>query len=119
MRERFQREARSAAVLNHTNICTIHGVEDFAGQPLIVMELVEGETLAARLVSGALPLDQALALGVQIADAVAEAHRKGIVHRDLKPGNIMLTKSGAKVLDFGLAKLAEQEGAPASTQTDR
>jgi len=111
MLQRFEREARAASALNHPHICTIHGLEDFAGQPAIVMELVEGDTLAARLERGALPLDEALALAIQIAGALAEAHRKGVVHRDLKPANIMLTRSGAKVLDFGLAKM-ERAAAP-------
>jgi serine/threonine protein kinase len=102
---RFEREARAAAVLNHPHICTVHGFEQIDGQPAIVMELVEGETLEHRLACGPLPQAKALSLSIQIADALAEAHRKGIVHRDLKPGNIMLTKSGAKVLDFGLAKM--------------
>jgi DNA-binding winged helix-turn-helix (wHTH) protein/tetratricopeptide (TPR) repeat protein len=118
MRERFRREARAASALNHPHICTIHGVEDFAGQPMIVTELVEGETLAARLARGALPHGEALALGIQIAGALGEAHRKGIVHRDLKPANLMLTKSGAKVLDFGLAKLTERvSGEDEATRT--
>ncbi len=102
---RFEREARAASALNHPHICTVHGLEDFGGQPVIVMELVEGETLAARLAKGPLPLDQSLALATRVARALAEAHRRGIVHRDLKPANIMLTKSGDKVLDFGLAKM--------------
>ncbi|MGO9262570.1 MAG: protein kinase domain-containing protein [Bryobacteraceae bacterium] len=108
---RFEREARAASALNHPNICTIHGLEDLGGQPAIIMELVEGETLAARLAKGPLPLDEAVALAVQIAGALAEAHRRGVVHRDLKPANIMLTgtkgRSGAKVLDFGLAKMEQ------------
>jgi len=105
---RFEREARAVAALNHPHICTVYGLEDFGGQPAIVMEFVEGETLAARLAKGALPLDQSLALATQIAGALAEAHGRGIVHRDLKPANIMLTgprgHPGAKVLDFGLAR---------------
>ena len=103
--ERFRREARAAAALSHPNICTVYGVEEHEGRPVIVMELVEGETLAARLERGALKLNEALALAIQIAGALAEAHSKGVVHRDLKPANIMIGKSGAKVLDFGLAKM--------------
>jgi len=102
---RFEREARAAAALNHPHICTVHSVDHFAGQPVIVMELVEGETLESRLSRGLLPRDEAVALAIQIAGALADAHRKGIVHRDLKPANVMLTKSGVKVLDFGLAKM--------------
>jgi eukaryotic-like serine/threonine-protein kinase len=109
VRRRFEREARTASALNHPNICTIYGLEDFDGKPAIVMELVEGETLAARLSRGRLPLDEALRVAVEVAGALAEAHRAGITHRDLKPANIMLTKPGlsgniVKVLDFGLAK---------------
>jgi serine/threonine protein kinase len=103
--ERFEREARAASALNHPNICTVHSTENFGGQPVIVMELLEGETLEARLARGSLPREEAIALAIQIAGALAEAHRKGIVHRDLKPANVMLTKSGVKVLDFGLAKM--------------
>ena len=106
---RFEREARAASALNHPNICTIHGLEDFDGRPAIVMELVEGETLAARLARGRLPVEEAVGIAIQIADALAEAHRRGVVHRDLKPANIMLTgpksRPGVKVLDFGLAKM--------------
>jgi len=120
MRRQFESEARAAAALSHPHICTIHGLEDFAGQPAIAMELVEGETLAARLGKGPLPLDQSLALASQIAGALAEAHRRGIVHRDLKPANIMLTgpggRPGAKVLDFGLARM---ERAAASVQGEK
>jgi serine/threonine protein kinase len=114
---RFEREARAASALNHPHICTVHGLEDFGGQPAIVMELVEGETLAARLAKGALPLDQSLALAIQVAGALADAHRRGVVHRDLKPANIMLTKSGAKVLDFGLAKMERAVATSAQAET--
>ena len=117
MLRRFEREARAASALNHPHICTVHGLEDFGGQPAIVMELVEGETLAARLARGPLPLAQSLALAAQVAGAVGEAHRRGIVHRDLKPANIMLTKSGAKVLDFGLAKMERAAAASAEAET--
>lgn len=98
--DRFEREARATAALNHPNICILHDV----GPNYLVMELVEGETLAVRLQRGKLTLDQVIQYGCQIADAMAAAHAKGITHRDLKPGNIMLTRSGLKVLDFGLAK---------------
>jgi serine/threonine protein kinase/tetratricopeptide (TPR) repeat protein len=117
--DRFRREARAAAALKHPNICTIYGVEECDGQPVIEMEYVEGETLAARIAKGALPLEEALTLTSQVAGALAEAHRKGIVHRDLKPANIMLTQFGVKVLDFGLAKiiLAGEAGDHTSTLT--
>ncbi len=109
---RFEREARAASALNHPNICTIYGLENFEGRPAIAMELVEGQTLGARLAKGRLPLQEALQIAIQIAAAMSEAHRKGIVHRDLKPGNIMLssrtvTGPGVKVLDFGLAKMEQ------------
>src|SRR6202035_5342224 len=98
---RFEREARAISSLNHPNICTLYDV----GPNYLVMELVEGETMAARLKSGPLPLKTALLYGNQIVAAVVEAHAKDIIHRDLKPGNIMIGKSGVKVLDFGLASL--------------
>src|SRR5881275_3212949 len=98
--QRFEREARAISQLNHPNICTLYDV----GENYLVMELLEGESLADRLAKGPLPLDQVLRYGVQIADALDKAHRAGIVHRDMKPANIMITKSGAKLLDFGLAK---------------
>jgi serine/threonine-protein kinase len=96
---RFEREARAISSLNHPHICTLYDI----GPNYLVMELLEGQTMAARLKSGTLPADEALSYAAQIASALAAAHERGIVHRDLKPGNIMLTKSGAKVLDFGLA----------------
>jgi eukaryotic-like serine/threonine-protein kinase len=105
-RQRFEREARAVSALNHPHICTLHDVGSQDGTEFLVMEYLEGETLAARLEKGPLPLEQVLKLGVEISDALDKAHRQGIVHRDLKPGNIMLTKSGAKLLDFGLAKAA-------------
>ena len=138
MRERFEREARAIALLSHANICTLHDIGHHEGTDFLVMEYLEGETLAARLsrqkalvprpqvgpgtvprssiagercrwtgaiIETALPLDETLRIATQLADALTAAHRAGIVHRDLKPGNIMLTRGGVKVLDFGLAKL--------------
>src|SRR5712691_2912304 len=112
-RERFEREARTIASLNHPHICTLYDIGRQDGIDYLVMEHLEGETLAARLVKGPLPLEQVLQFAIEIADALDKAHRKGVTHRDLKPGNIMLTKSGTKLLDFGLAKL-KQETAPAN-----
>jgi eukaryotic-like serine/threonine-protein kinase len=103
-RERFEREARMISGLNHPNICTLHDVGHQDGIDFLVMEYLEGETLAGRLTRGALPAEQVKRYGIEIAAALDAAHRKGIVHRDLKPVNIMLTRSGVKVLDFGLAK---------------
>src|SRR6188508_15212 len=103
-RERFEREAKAISQLSHPHICTLHDVGRQDGIDYLVMEYLEGQSLAQRLYKGALPLDQTLRYAVQIADALDKAHRQGIVHRDLKPGNIMLTKSGVKLLDFGLAK---------------
>jgi serine/threonine protein kinase len=108
VRERFEREARAISSLNHPHICVLHDVGHQDGTDYLVMELVEGGTLAARLTKGPLPLDKVLRYAIEIADALDKAHRKGITHRDLKPGNIMLTKSGIKLLDFGLAKLNQQ-----------
>jgi eukaryotic-like serine/threonine-protein kinase len=105
LRERFEREARTVASLNHPHICTLHDIGQQDGTDYLVMEYLEGETLAERLKKGPLPLEQVLRYAVEISDALDKAHRKGITHRDLKPGNIMLTKSGTKLLDFGLAKL--------------
>ena len=98
---RFEREARAISSLNHPHICTLYDI----GPNYLVMELVEGQTLAARLERAKLSIGDTLRYGMQIADALAEAHARGVVHRDLKPGNIMLSRSGVKVLDFGLAKL--------------
>jgi eukaryotic-like serine/threonine-protein kinase len=104
-RERFDREARTISQLDHPHICTLHDVGEHDGTSYLVMQYLEGETLEDRLKKGAIPLEQALQCAIQIADALASAHKAGIVHRDLKPGNIMFTKGGAKLLDFGLAKV--------------
>jgi len=106
LRLRFEREAKTISQLQHPHICTLFDVGSDSGHDFLVMELIEGETLAARLSRGPLPLDQALRYGIQIADALARAHRHGIVHRDLKPGNVMIANGGVKLLDFGLAKQA-------------
>jgi serine/threonine-protein kinase len=102
---RFEREAQILASLNHPNIAQIYGVEDSTGMPALVMELVEGPTLADRLAKGPIPLDEALPIAKQIAEALEAAHEQGIIHRDLKPANVKLRADGTvKVLDFGLAK---------------
>ena len=113
IRARFEREAHTISSLNHPNICTLHDVGHEGDIDYIVMELVEGETLADRIARGPLPTFEVLRIGTQIADALDKAHRAGIVHRDLKPGNIMLAKSGTKLLDFGLARATGLEAAPA------
>src|SRR5262245_35704556 len=105
LKQRFERESRAISKLTHPHICALHDVGSQDGTEFLVMEFLEGETLAQRLSKGALPSDQMLRYAIQIADALDKAHRQGITHRDLKPGNIMLTKSGVKLLDFGLAKL--------------
>jgi Tol biopolymer transport system component len=112
LRARFEREARAVASLNHPNICTLHDIGRHEEQSYMVMELIDGETLAARIAKGAIPLDQALKLAAQIADALDRAHRAGVTHRDVKPQNIMLTRDGVKVLDFGLAKSAAPKPGP-------
>jgi Tol biopolymer transport system component len=104
LRQRFEREARAISALNHPHICTLHDVGEDDGRSYLVMELLEGETLADRVARGPMPLTEVVRYGSQIAEALDRAHRAGIVHRDLKPGNIMITRSGAKLLDFGLAK---------------
>ena len=118
VRARFEREAKTVSSLNHPHICTLHDVGREGDTDYLVMELIEGETLAQRLAKGALPGPEVLKLGVQIADALDRAHRAGVVHRDLKPGNVMLTKSGAKLMDFGLARatgLAGDRGGSGAT----
>jgi Tol biopolymer transport system component len=113
-RTRLEREARAASALNHPHICTLHDVGHQSGTDYLVMELVEGETLAARIARGPLPPVEVLRYGIEIADALDRAHRAGIVHRDLKPGNIMIAKSGVKLLDFGLARQTAPGPAPGS-----
>jgi eukaryotic-like serine/threonine-protein kinase len=118
-RQRFEREAKTISSLNHPNICVLYDIGHQDGVDYIVMECLEGETLAKRLERGALPTDQALKYGAQIAEALEKAHRSGIVHRDLKPGNIMLTATCTKLLDFGLAKELVPMGSLATLTTAR
>jgi len=133
LRQRFDREARAISSLNHPNICALYDVGEVAASVLgdaagvrspsdqrirfLVMELIEGESLAERLAKGPLPLNQALQYGIEIIDALSSAHRRGIVHRDVKPGNVMLTKAGAKLLDFGLAKSGPVVASAPHTET--
>jgi serine/threonine protein kinase len=122
-RQRFAREARTISSLNHPHICTLYDVGNESGVDFLVMELLEGETLAQRLAKGPLPFPQVLRYGIEIAEALDRAHRQGVTHRDLKPGNVMVTKAGAKLLDFGLAKLkpaapVQLSGAAAATARD-
>src|ERR1035438_5980892 len=116
-KQRFDREARTISSLNHPNICTLHDVGHQDGTDYLVMELLEGQTLAERLSKGPLPIDQVLKYGAEICDGLERAHRGGVVHRDLKPGNIMLTKTGAKLMDFGLAKESGASATAASGLT--
>jgi serine/threonine protein kinase len=109
--ERFDREARAISAFNHPHVCTLYDI----GPNYLVMELIDGETLSAHIGKGPLPIDDVLRYGAQIADALTEAHRAGIVHRDLKPGNVMISRHGVKVLDFGLAKMTEA-GEPTITR---
>src|SRR5215813_6561552 len=113
VRQRFEREAKTISQLSHPHICALYDVGREGDVEYLVMEYLEGETLSERLAKGPLPLEQTLRYGTEIADALDKAHRQGIVHRDLKPGNVMLTRSGVKLLDFGLAKAV----APASEKS--
>jgi len=116
-KQRFDREARAISSLNHPNICTLYDVGHQDGVDYLVMEYMEGETLADRLIKGPLPPEQVLKCGREIAEGLEKAHRSGVIHRDLKPGNVMLTKSGAKLMDFGLAKAAPASAPPSSSLT--
>jgi serine/threonine protein kinase len=115
--ERFEREAKAISALNHPHICTLYDVGSEEGVLYLVMELVEGETLSDRLRKGPLPGEQAVRIAAEIAAALDAAHRKGIAHRDLKPGNVMLTKAGVKLLDFGWAKIAAPPAAVGATMS--
>ncbi|MGA7292523.1 MAG: protein kinase [Terriglobales bacterium] len=115
LKQRMEREARAISSLNHPNICQLYDIGSQNGTDYLVMEFLEGETLAERLRKGVMPLNEIFKIGIAVADALSVAHRQGIVHRDLKPGNIMLTKGGAKLMDFGLAKSAGTAAAPAAS----
>ena len=115
LKQRMEREARAISSLSHPNICHLYDIGSQDGTDYLVIEFLEGETLAQRLLRGALPLNEALRIGVAVAEALAVAHRQGIVHRDLKPGNIMLTRSGARLMDFGLAKSTSASFSAAAT----
>src|SRR5580700_10404563 len=116
-KQRLDREARAISSLNHPNICTLHDIGHQDGTDFLVMEYLEGETLADRLMKGPLPPEQVLKYGIDICEGLEKAHKSGVIHRDLKPGNIMLTKSGAKLMDFGLAKATPAQAPPASSLT--
>jgi serine/threonine protein kinase len=111
VRQRFEREARAVSSLNHPNICALYDIGQQDGTDFLVMEYLEGQTLAKRIEQGPMPTPELLRVAIQVCEALEKAHRQGVIHRDLKPGNVMLTKAGAKLLDFGLAKGA----APAVT----
>ena len=117
LRARFEREARAVASLNHPHICVLHDIGRQSDISYMVMEFMEGETLAQRIEKGAVPLDQAIKHASQIADALDRAHRVGVTHRDIKPQNIILTRDGVKVLDFGLAKSVARPGPTEETLT--
>ncbi|NNE09544.1 MAG: serine/threonine protein kinase, partial [Gemmatimonadetes bacterium] len=110
LRQRFEREARAISKLSHPHVCQLYDIGHESGISYLVMEYLEGETLAQRLAKGPIPLAETLKYGAQIAEALEAAHREGILHRDMKPGNVVLTKAGAKLLDFGLAKNASMAG---------
>ena len=112
LKARFEQEAKAISSLNHPNICTLYDIGSSDGTDYLVMEYIEGDSLMDRLKSGPLSIDETLTIASQIADALDKAHRQGLIHRDLKPSNIMLTKEGAKLLDFGLAKLHVENGLP-------
>jgi len=116
-KQRFDREARAISSLNHPNICTLHDVGHQDGIDYLVMEFLDGQTLADRLLKGPLPLEQVLKLGIEICEGLEKAHKMGVIHRDLKPGNIMLTKTGAKLMDFGLAKAITDAAGSSSSLT--
>jgi serine/threonine protein kinase len=116
-KQRFDREARAISSLNHPNICTLFDVGQQGGVDYLVMEFLEGETLADRLRRGPLTAEQLLKCGNEICEGLGKAHKTGVIHRDLKPGNIMLTKTGAKLMDFGLAKAIPTHETPASGLT--
>ncbi len=117
LKQRFEREARAISSLNHPHICTLHDVGHQDGVDFLVMEYLEGETLAQRLKKSPLPLKEAMRIGIEICEALDKAHRAGIIHRDLKPGNVMLTRNGAKLMDFGLAKAAAAGLGSAASRT--
>ena len=116
-KQRFDREARAISSLNHPNICTLYDIGHQERTEYLVMEFLEGETLADRLAKGSLPSEQALKYGIEICEGLEKAHRSGVLHRDLKPGNIMLTRSGVKLMDFGLAKAISAKAPPSSGLT--
>jgi serine/threonine protein kinase len=115
IKQRFEREAKAISSLNHPNICTLYDIGEQNGTDYLVMEYIEGETLAEKLSKGPLEIDELIKIAVQITDALDKAHKQGLVHRDLKPGNVMLAKEGAKLLDFGLAKLQPESSIAGTT----